>query len=62
MLTLILSTSLFTYDIFPPGDPKLTQSPQPEKELIIYGKYLLAVQSILLKSDTQQIIYSFLIN
>lgn len=36
MLTLILSTSLFTYDIFPPGDPKLTQSPQPEKELIIY--------------------------
>lgn len=38
MLTLILSTSLFTYDIFPPGDPKLTQSLQPE-ELVIYREH-----------------------
>lgn len=38
MLTLILSTSLFTYDFFLPKDPKLTQSPQPEKELILYRK------------------------
>lgn len=36
MLTLILSTSLFTYDFFPPKDPKLTQSPKPVEELIIY--------------------------
>lgn len=36
MLTLILSTSLFTYDFFPPKDPKLMQSQRPEKELIIY--------------------------
>lgn len=39
MLTLILSTSLFTYDFFPPRDPKLTQSPQPEEELVIYREH-----------------------
>lgn len=39
MLTLILSTSLFTYDFFPPREPKLTQSPQPEEELVIYREY-----------------------
>lgn len=36
MLTLILSTSLFTYDFFPPKGPNLIPSPQPGEELIIY--------------------------
>lgn len=45
MLTLILSTSLFTYGFFPPKDPKLIQSPQPEEELVIYREHTCSLSS-----------------